>query len=81
MRPYKAITAHAWVLVVAPSWFAQSAEERLIALDLAVAAQLSAGFASRHFTPLPVLGVPGWWRDQTDDFYDDATVFRPPRKY
>lgn len=79
VRPYKAITAHAWVLVVAPSWFAQSAEERLIALDLAVAAQLSAGFASRHFTPLPVLGVPGWWPQQDTEFYDDASVFRPMR--
>jgi hypothetical protein len=77
VRPYKAITAHAWVLVVAPSWFAQSAEERLIALDLAVATQLSTGFASRHFTPLPVLGVPGWWPQQDTEFYDDASVFRP----
>lgn len=79
VRPYKAITAHAWILVIAPSWFAQSAAERLIALDLTVAAQLSAGFTSRQFTPLPVLGVPGWWLQQDAKFYDDASVFRPMR--
>jgi hypothetical protein len=31
------------------------------------------------FTPLPVLGVPGWWPDQDDAFYLDHTVFRPKR--
>ena len=36
--------------------------------------------ASKPFTPLPVLGVPGWWPDnEAAGFYDDATVFRPPR--
>ena len=32
------------------------------------------------FTPLPVLGLPGWCEDQDDDFYNDAAVFRPKRK-
>jgi hypothetical protein len=36
--------------------------------------------ASKPFCPLPVLGVPGWWpANETPGFYDDATVFRPPR--
>ncbi len=31
-------------------------------------------------TALPVLGVPGWWPANEDEaFYDDASVFRPPR--
>ncbi|HMM24565.1 MAG TPA: DUF3025 domain-containing protein [Pseudoxanthomonas mexicana] len=30
-------------------------------------------------TPLPVLGVPGWWDGNADPaFYADAAVFRPP---
>ena len=40
----------------------------------------AAELATKPFTPLPVLGVPGWWpANQDPAFYDDATVFRPPR--
>ncbi|HBZ06685.1 MAG TPA: DUF3025 domain-containing protein, partial [Massilia sp.] len=31
------------------------------------------------FTPLPVLGVPGWWPEQDAAFYADTSVFRPKR--
>ncbi|MBI5259098.1 MAG: DUF3025 domain-containing protein [Burkholderiales bacterium] len=35
---------------------------------------------AKPFSPLPVLGVPGWWPANEDPaFYDDAAVFRPPR--
>ena len=31
-------------------------------------------------TPLPVLGVPGWWPENENfSFYDDSFVFRPRR--
>ncbi len=34
--------------------------------------------AAKPFTPLPVLGVPGWWpANDATGFYDDAAVFRP----
>ena len=34
--------------------------------------------ATKPFTPLPVLGVPGWWpANENFSFYDDARVFRP----
>ena len=34
----------------------------------------------KPFSPLPVLGVPGWWPDNAKlGFYDDAEVFRPRR--
>ena len=37
-------------------------------------------WAGKPFTPLPVLGVPGWWPDNDDPaFYDDAAVFRQRR--
>ncbi|HEY2929191.1 DUF3025 domain-containing protein [Piscinibacter sp.] len=36
--------------------------------------------ASKAHLPLPVLGVPGWWRDnESPGFYADAEVFRPHR--
>jgi hypothetical protein len=69
VRPYKSITAHAWL--VPPG----DVQAQLLA-------QLQPEFlASRPHTPLPVLGVPGWWAANADPaFYDDATVFRPPRR-
>jgi hypothetical protein len=49
-------------------------------MDQHVAAELAnEGLSTAGFTPLPVLGVPGWWPGQDDDFYNDATVFRPKR--
>lgn len=37
-------------------------------------------WATKPFSPLPVLGVPGWWPDnEAPGFYADAQVFRPPR--
>lgn len=37
-------------------------------------------WSTKPFTPLPVLGVPGWWpANEAPGFYDDAQVFRPLR--
>jgi hypothetical protein len=45
-----------------------------------VAGTLAAeGLSTAVFTPLPVLGVPGWRPGQDEDFYLDETVFRPKR--
>ena len=79
VHPYKAITAHAWVMAVEPSWFALGEAERCTEIDSRVAMQLQAGFTSADFTPLPVLGVPNWWPDQDAAFYADSSVFRPKR--
>ena len=36
--------------------------------------------AQKPFSPLPVLGVPGWWAaNEVAAFYDDTAVFRPKR--
>lgn len=40
--------------------------------------RLVAALTTAAFTPLPVLGVPGWWpANESPAFYDDASVFRP----
>lgn len=37
-------------------------------------------WAAKPFSPLPVLGVPGWWpANEAPGFYADAQVFRPRR--
>jgi hypothetical protein len=69
----KPITAHVYQ--------AQPAINSIAELDQWVASDLSAAkLAGKPFTPLPVLGVPGWWPENEDfSFYADAAVFRPRR--
>ncbi|MDE1183322.1 DUF3025 domain-containing protein [Paraburkholderia sp.] len=82
IRPYKACTGHAWIVDAPSGYFAWPSGERDAWLDDTVSAALSRDgeLSSRRFAPLPVLGVPGWWRDnETASFYDDASVFRAGR--
>ena len=71
--PRKAITAHIYR--------AQPAMNSIADLDAWVARDISADkLAGKPFTPLPVLGVPGWWPENENfSFYDDSFVFRPRR--
>ena len=81
VTPYKAITAHAWVVMTPHEFHLLPHVKKREWLDRHVANQLALlepdRFSTRCFTPLPVLGVPDWWPQQDQDFYSDATVFRP----
>jgi hypothetical protein len=80
VTPRKAITAHVLVVCAPAAFFALPWDGRRDWLDQYVAAQLGQhGLVPGSFTPLPVLGVPGWWPGQDDAFYADAGVFRPKR--
>lgn len=79
VSPYKAITAHVWPLIVDVEYFELSEQSRQKCVDDAVARRLTCGLTMTDFTPLPVLGMPGWWRDQDEAFYDDIVVFRPKK--
>ena len=76
VTPYKSITAHVYRVPV-PNELADD----LAGWDAWLAARLSAsGLASKPFTPLPVLGVPGWWAANQDPaFYQDSSEFRAAR--
>lgn len=81
VSPYKAITAHTWVLLAPLEFFALDAVSRRGWIDAAVAQKLERrALSTADFTPLPVLGVPGWWPGQDAAFYADASVFRPQRQ-
>ena len=79
--PRKPITAH--LLCVATDEDGGPAQPGLGEVDtwLAQSHWLQAGtLAQKPFSPLPVLGVPGWWAPNQDFcFYDDPFVFRAPR--
>lgn len=79
VKPYKAITAHTWVVPAEAEFFALTPEQQRAWIDTAVAYQLKKGVQTGDFTPLPVLGVPGWQEGQDESFYADTQVFRPPR--
>jgi hypothetical protein len=80
VSPYKAITAHAWMLQVDPGILSMPEEEKLVYLDAVVTAQLQEALDTSAFTPLPVLGIPGWQEGQDPDFYADNKVFRAKRQ-
>ena len=87
LTPYKAITAHAWLIEAPEDFHSKSRDARREWMDEQVASELAAELANgdgsrldtARFTPLPVLGIPGWWPGQDRAFYADATVFRPRR--
>jgi hypothetical protein len=80
VAPRKAITAHVRVVFATDDFFAFERDGRRDWIDVAVSKAIAAeGLSTAGFTPLPVLGVPGWWPDQDDAFYLDHTVFRPKR--
>ncbi|CAN7614469.1 DUF3025 domain-containing protein [Pseudoduganella sp. LjRoot289] len=80
VAPYKAITAHTRIVMAGDGFFALGHAARQAWLDAQVARELAdEGLGKSSFTPLPVLGVPGWWPQQDEDFYSDVAVFRPKR--
>jgi hypothetical protein len=72
VQPYKSITVHLWRV---------PCEVPHDQIDAWLAQDLSADkLATKPFSPLPVLGVPGWWpANEAPAFYEDASVFRPRR--
>lgn len=74
VRPYKSITAHVYLgrvpAVLGEDW---------AAWDGWLAARLRPDeLSQKPFTPLPLLGVPGWCpANEAPVFYTDTTVFRP----
>ena len=62
------------------AYFGLSPDAQRAWIDERVAAELAeSALTTSSFTPLPVLGVPGWWPEQDAVFYADTSVFRPKR--
>jgi len=80
LNPYKAITAHLWVVCATDKYFSMTHAVKRQWLDVQVANDLATPeLNTSRFSPLPVLGVPGWWPDQDLSFYGDESVFRKKR--
>lgn len=73
VQPYKSITVHMWRV---PQGVPAHGIDAWLAQDLT-----RAKLAQKPFSPLPLLGLPGWWPANEDPaFYDDTGVFRPRRQ-
>ncbi|HEY0061699.1 MAG TPA: DUF3025 domain-containing protein [Telluria sp.] len=82
VAPRKAITAHTRVIDADDAYFALAHDEQRAWIDAHVAASLAnEALNTASFTPLPVLGIPGWWPGQDAAFYADSTVFRAKPLY
>ena len=83
LDPYKAITAQALILRVPPAFMQLDREAQREWIDDWLAEQVQAQTrlrSSRELSPLPLMGIPGWWKkaEQDEVFYADKDVFRPP---
>ncbi|MBF0659307.1 DUF3025 domain-containing protein [Psychrobacter sp. NG25] len=87
IKPRKPLCAHSIVINVAQDFFALSLSERMNCLDEKVAEYMDTLLSKddvtpRQLAPLPILGVPHFWPDNTDpSFYDDDYVFRSGRRH
>ena len=78
LSPYKSMTAHALLVLM-------DDDACLADLDTRLAGGIANGSrldTPADLSPLPLMGVPGWWTDSPQDavFYADSKVFRPPRR-
>jgi hypothetical protein len=84
MRPYVGMCAHALLFSAPAELVGAPASPRAGAVDALVASFLrepGALSSPRALTPLPVLGVPGWWPpNASEQFYDDTRYFRTGRR-
>lgn len=76
LRPYKSITAHAIYLHLDKAMCLAELDE-LLAETLLEGSLLR---SPKDLSPLPLMGIPGWWPEGAQDcaFYADQSVFRPP---
>jgi hypothetical protein len=85
LAPFVGITASALLLEVDDAFLAGDARTQLAVADRRVGEMLSSEQlvrTPRDFSPVPVLGVPGWSPSTADErFYENTGYFRPGRAH
>ncbi len=83
LAPYVGLTGHAMLFAVDPPFIDLPVARQIEELDGRAAARLADPHAlpsASALSPLPVLGVPGWWPDnERESFYGNDRYFRPGR--
>ena len=82
VAPRLAMTAHTRIIYADAAFFGNDFDAKRAWIDEHVATMLAAEpLTTASFTPLQVLGVPGWWPQQDAAFYANTAVFRPKRLF
>lgn len=77
LHPYVGLTGHGLIIPVERGFLEAPEDTRRTRLDALLAERLDQP-ETLAYTPVPLLGVPGWWGDNEDaSFYDNAGYFRP----
>jgi hypothetical protein len=84
LQPYIGLTAKALTASVPPGFCAMPCASQLEQVDCLaeqIIATPGALSSPRAFSPVPVLGIPGWsTQSEHMSFYDDHSYFRPGRR-
>lgn len=84
LQPFVGLTGKAVLREVPGAFLELARSEQLAELDRLLAMHIWDRERFRHgreLSPLPVLGVPGWWSgNEGEGFYDDTAYFRPGRR-
>ena len=84
LDPFIGMTAKGILIGVSPAFFERPLQSQVAQADRQLALYLLDGGGigkGRDLAPLPVLGVPGWWKDNVvEAFYDNTGYFRPGRR-
>ena len=81
LKPYIGLTGKALILPVAASFLTLPLSRQIIEIDRQMAEHFlnpNSLQATTELSPLPLLGVPGWWPENDRvDFYKTTRYFRP----
>jgi len=79
-KPHPKLMGKALFVRAAPAQLGLGASQLRVLLDRQIAARLKPFLSEpARLYPLPVLGVPGWSREQSESFYRDEQYFRVAR--
>jgi len=82
-RPFIGLTGKMLALAVPDEFFSQSLRQRIDFIDTTLSEQIANQgilFDPQQLTPLPLLGVPGWYTaNSLPEFYQNTDYFRPKR--
>ena len=83
-HPFAGITGRAVLFDVDVEFHTWALDRQLQTLDRRLAQRVEEGVSfqtTRALAPLPLLGMPGWWPENTaESFYDNTAYFRPGRR-
>ncbi|HPQ96117.1 MAG: DUF3025 domain-containing protein [Thiothrix sp.] len=80
MTPYVGLTAHAILLQADAAFFELSLPRQQEWISHGLATVLEHIDAPDRLSPVPVLGIPGWWPVQNDDFFSNRAYFRSKQR-